>query len=115
MDKIQVGYHRSKESKFHASPPAQDSSARKISPHNFGLKEPAGIESVEEAAGALTSSSWGTHTCTHLLRLAPSELQHQGGTLKGTSDIQERLKCLASGGAEAIAPLLSPLPTEPVV
>ena len=69
-------------------PPAQGSSARKISPHNFWLQTPAGIESVEEAAGAPSSSSWGTHTQTHLLRLTPSELQHWGGILKGTSGIQ---------------------------
>ena len=38
-------------------PPAQDSSARKISPHNFWLQKPAGIESVEETAGTPSSSS----------------------------------------------------------
>ena len=32
---------------------AQDTSARKISPHNFWLQNPAGIESVEEDAGAV--------------------------------------------------------------
>ena len=57
-------------------PPAQDSSARKISPYNFWLRKPADIESVQKAAGALSNSSWGTDTQTHLLRLAPSELQH---------------------------------------
>ena len=69
-------------------PPAQDSRARKISPHNFWLQSPLGIESVEEAAGALSSSSWGSHTQTHLLRLMPSEIQHWGGSLKGTSGTQ---------------------------
>ena len=38
-------------------PPAQDSSARKVSPHNFWLQNPAGIESVEETSGAPSSSS----------------------------------------------------------
>ena len=38
-------------------PPAQDSSARKISPHNFWLQNPVGIESVEETSGAPSSSS----------------------------------------------------------
>ena len=37
--------------------PAQDSSARKISPHNFWLQKPVGIESVEEPSGAPNSSS----------------------------------------------------------
>ena len=68
-------------------PPAQDSSARKISPHNFWLQKPVGIESVEKAAGAISSSSWGTHTWTHLLRLAPSELQHWGDSFNGTSSV----------------------------
>ena len=30
-------------------------------PNNFWLQKPVGIESVEEAAGALSNSSWGTH------------------------------------------------------
>ena len=38
-------------------PPAQDSRARKISPHNFWLQKPVGIESVEETAGAPSSFS----------------------------------------------------------
>ena len=33
-----------------SDPPTQDSSARKISPYNFWLQKPVGIESVEEAA-----------------------------------------------------------------
>ena len=69
-------------------PPAQGSSARKISSHNFWLQKTVETEFVEEAAGVLSNSTWGTHTWTHLLRLAPSELQHWGGSLKGTSGIQ---------------------------
>ena len=38
--------------------PAQVPSARKIMPHNFWLQKPAGIESVEEDAGTLSSFSW---------------------------------------------------------
>ena len=37
--------------------PAQGSSARKISPHNFWLQKPAWIESVEETFGAPSISS----------------------------------------------------------
>ena len=37
--------------------PAQGSSARKISPHNFWLQKPLGIESVEETTGVPSSSS----------------------------------------------------------
>ena len=38
-------------------PPAKGSSAKKISPHNFWLQEPMGIELVEEPSGASSSSS----------------------------------------------------------
>lgn len=87
--------------------PAQDSRIRK-NPYNFWLQKPAGIESVEETARAPTSSSWRTHTQTHLL--SPSELQHQGSSLKGTVVYREKLKCLQSRQAEAIVPLLKPPP-----
>ena len=65
----------------------QGSSARKISSLNFRLQKPARIESVEEADGAISSYSWGTHTQTHLLRLTPSKFQHQGDSFKGTGGI----------------------------
>ena len=86
--KLWEGYLGREESQTHTRPPAQDSSARKISPHNFWLQKPAGIELVEEDSAVLSSSSWGTHTRTHLLRLMPSEIQHWGGSLKGTSGTQ---------------------------
>ena len=38
-------------------PPAQGSSDRKISPHNFWLQKPAGIESVEETSAVSSSSA----------------------------------------------------------
>ena len=41
----------------HQDPPAQSSSAKKISPHNFWPQNPAGIESVKEISRAPTSSS----------------------------------------------------------
>ena len=78
-------------------PPAQDSNARKVSPHNFWLQKPVGIEVVEEAAEALSRTSWGTYTRTHLLRLPPFDCQHWGSSLKGTSGIRETLKWLALG------------------
>ena len=37
--------------------PAQGSIARKLSPHNYWLQKPVGIESVEETSGVLSSSS----------------------------------------------------------
>ena len=55
--KIWEGYLGSQESQTHTKPPAQDPSARKLSLHNYWLGNPAGIESVEEVAGALSSSS----------------------------------------------------------
>ena len=39
----------------HQVPPAQSSGARKISPHNFWLQNPAGIESVEETSRVSSS------------------------------------------------------------
>ena len=69
-------------------PPAQGSSAWKISSHNFWMQKPVGIELVEQTAGASGSSSWRTHTQTHLLRLTPSELQCQGSNLESTSAIK---------------------------
>ena len=39
-------------------PTVQSSSARKISPHNFWLQKPVGIDLVEENSGASSSSSY---------------------------------------------------------
>ena len=55
--KIREGYLGSGESQTHTRPPTQDSSARKINPHNFWLQKPVGIELVEETSGATRSSS----------------------------------------------------------
>ena len=38
-------------------PPTEGPSARKVSPQNFCLKKPAGIEPMEEISGAPNSSS----------------------------------------------------------
>ena len=46
--KIWEGYIGREESQPHTMPSAQGSSARKISPHNFWLQKPAGIESGEK-------------------------------------------------------------------
>ena len=69
-------------------PPAQASSARKISLHNFWLQKPGGIELVEETSGVPCSISERNHTRTY--SDTPSELQCQGRGLKGTSGIQGR-------------------------
>ena len=82
MDKDPEGYLRGKESQLHTRTPTRGSSARKISPHNFRLLKPVGIESVEENSGAPSKPSKRTHTQIY------SELQHQGSSLKGTSGIQ---------------------------
>ena len=55
--KIREGYLQSEESRPIPGPPAQGSSVRKLSPHNFRLRKPVGIELVEEAAGAPSSYS----------------------------------------------------------
>ena len=46
--KIREGYLRSEESQPHTKPLTPGLSARRISPHNFWLQKPVGIESVEE-------------------------------------------------------------------
>ena len=87
--KVWERHLRSEEFQPNTRPPAQRSSARKISPHNFWLQKPVGIESVEETSGAPSSFFYRAHSWTHLLRLPPSELQHQGSSLKSTSGIQQ--------------------------
>ena len=57
VDQIQEEYLRSEESQPHTRLPAQVSSSRKISPHNFWLQNQAGIDSVEETARVQSSSS----------------------------------------------------------
>ena len=57
VDKNSEEYLGGEESQPHTRPPAQGCSARKISPHNFWLRKPAGIEMVEETTEALSSFS----------------------------------------------------------
>ena len=54
--KIQEGYLMSEESQPQTILPTQGSSARKISPHNFWLQNPVGIDWVEETARTPSSS-----------------------------------------------------------
>ena len=55
--KIQEGYLGTEESQLYTRLPAQGSSAKKISPHNFWLQKPVGIESVEEISRVPSNSS----------------------------------------------------------
>ena len=57
VDKFGRDISEAKSPSHTSGPPAQGSSARKISPHNFWLQKPVGIEWVEEPAGAPRSSS----------------------------------------------------------
>ena len=54
--KIWEEYPESKEPSPTPGPPAKGSSARKISPHNFWLQKPVGIELVEENSRVPSSS-----------------------------------------------------------
>ena len=65
---------------------------------------------MEEAPGTLSSFSWGTHTPTHLLRLALSELQHQGGGLKDTSGTQGETEVSGIGASRGHCPFAEPSP-----
>ena len=89
-------------------PPAQDSSARKVSPHNFWLQKPRGFDSVEETSGAPSSSSWRSHARPHLLRFTPSELQHLGSSLKGTSVIQRETEVFSIMASRGHCPFAKP-------
>ena len=81
--KIWEGYLGSKEPQTHTRCPSPGLQCQEDkSPQLLAVV----IQSVEEAAGAPGSSSWGTHTWTHLLRLTHYELQHWGDNLKGTSE-----------------------------
>ena len=62
IDKYLGGYLRREEFQSHTRPQIQGSSVRKISPHNFWLQKPVGIEPVAETAGAPSGSFYTTHT-----------------------------------------------------
>ena len=68
--------------------PTPGAQTRKIRPENFWLQKSEGIELVKEATGALTVPLWRRHIRTHLLRLTPYELQHQGVSMKDITGIQ---------------------------
>ena len=105
VDKSRERYLRSKEFHTQTRAPSPDSSARKTSPHNFWLQKPTGIELVEEAAGALSCPSGKP---MHLFRLTPSELQHQGGSLKSTSAIQGETEVPGIGVSRGHCPFAEP-------
>ena len=75
---------RSEESQPHTSPPAQGSSARKISPHIFWLQHHQRLSQWKKLLEP--------HKQTYLDSL-PLELQDQSSSLRGTGGIQ--------GGTEA--------------
>ena len=79
----------------HQATSAQGSSARKISPQNFWLQNQWGLSQWKKL---LESQAVLLKESTHIdfLTLTPSELQHWGSSLKGTSGIREELKHLAS-------------------
>ena len=78
-----------------SGPPAQGTSARKRNPQNLWLQKPMGLELVKKKLlDSLAVPLKGP--MLNLLRCIPSEVQHWGSYLKGTSDIREELKFLAS-------------------
>ena len=124
VDKNWEGYFGSEGSQPHARPPAQGSSARKISPHNFWLWKPVGQsqwKKLLDSQAVLYKRPTHGLTQTHSL-WAPAlgwQLErhkwHMGrrwsgwhqGESRGIAFFQIELL------AEAIAPLLSPPCTEP--
>ena len=100
--KILEGYLGNKDSQVHTRTPSPGLQCPEDKFPQFWLRKPVVIKSEEEAAGALSSSSWGIHTQTHLLRLTPSELQHWGGSLKGTSGMQGENEVSGIGRTQTI-------------
>ena len=95
-----------------SGPPAQGSSARKISLYNFWLQKPAGIESVEGTSGAPSSSSKKIHTWTHILRLTPCGLQQLGGGLRGTNGVQGEAEMSGIKASRGQCPFSGPSPPQ---
>ena len=120
---IWEGYLRSEESQPHTRPLAHSSRARKISPHNFWLQKPVGMNRCKKLLDPKQFPL--KNPCTDLFRLTRSELQHWGSSLKAPVAHRKELMCLASRRelesaffqterqAEANVLFLSPLPTEP--
>ena len=84
---IREGYLENEESQPHNRPPAQGSSVGKINPIS-----PSGTKTSGDWVGR--RNFWSPKQCLlkglfeDLLRFTPSELQHWGSSLKGTSGIQ---------------------------
>ena len=109
--KIWEGYLGSKEPQTHTRCPSPGLQCQEDkSPQLLAVV----IQSVEEAAGALSNSSWGAHTRSQPIQTCSLWVQNWDGSLKGTVVYRERFKCLASGWAKATVPLLSSPPTEPI-
>ena len=88
VNKIWNRYLRSEESQPHTRHPSPGFQCQEDkSPQLLATKTNPEIESMEETSGAPSSSSYRTHTWTHLLRLTPSKLQCGGSILEGTSGI----------------------------
>ena len=98
--KIREGYLRTRSPRPTPGPLSSGFQCQEDKSPQFLVAKPVGTESVEEAAGALNSFSWGTHTRTHLLRLTPSGLQYLGGSMKGTSCIQGDIEVSGIGGKQ---------------
>ena len=100
-----------------SDPLVQGSSARKINPHNFCCKNQwVTLSQCKKLMESQAVPLKNPHT--DLLRFNPSEFQHQGRSLKGTSGILrgswETSFPQREMWAEAIVPFLNPPPaTEP--
>ena len=97
VDKSQEGYLRSKGFQPPTRPPAQGSSARKISLHTSWLQKPAEIEAVEGRISWSPRQFLLKDLCTDLLRLTSSALQHRGANWKASETYREERNYPASG------------------
>ena len=106
--KIWERYLRIEESQTHTRSPSPGCQCQEDnSPQLLAAKT-----SGDWVTGALSISSWGTHTQTHLLKFNPSELQHQGSSLKVSSGIQARTEMSGIKVSRSHCPFSKPSPPQ---
>ena len=95
------------------APTTTQGSSAHTSPHKSPqllAQKLVGIESVEETAGAPSSSFKRTHTWTYLLRLFPSGIQRWGSSLEGTIGVLGETEVSGIGGTKGHCPFSGPSP-----
>ena len=107
--KIWEGYLRSKEPQPHTMPPSPGFQCQENNfPQTSGCKNQWGL--------GRWRNSWSpkqfllTHTQTYLLRITPTELQHWGGSLKGTCGVNGETEVSGMKLSRGHCPFAKPSP-----